>query len=247
MPMGGHDALMVAATLITLICGAAAVVLAVRETRLRAVAAGPVASTGPMADAAAERSGSADLRRLVTWSIVLVSAGSGAIHLAAAPHHLAELGDLGYGFVISGVFQLVWAAAYVRRPASADVAWLGALVNVAVIAAWLWSRTVGLPVGDEIGVAEPIRADDGAATLFEIVLVAGLWGRGRGLDRWLRRRIADGRAFATIVLVPVVGIVVVTTALAANLAYAGHDLGPAVHTTSHGGAAPVHVSQVLTP
>ena len=88
-----------------------------------------------------------------------LSLGAAAIHLAAAPHHYAELGDLGAGFVGRRVFQAAWARAALRAT-TRRTAWIGIVVNLAIVAAWVVSRSVGLPVGTGTLAPESIGLPD---------------------------------------------------------------------------------------
>lgn len=60
---------------------------------------------------------------------------------------------------------------------------LGAAGNLVVVATWVVSRTVGLPLGDYAGIALPVGFPDALATALEAVIVAGataLLVRGHG-------------------------------------------------------------------
>jgi hypothetical protein len=48
---------------------------------------------------------------------------------------------------------------------------VGLLVNLATIALWTWSRTLGLPVGAEPGTSDSVGYPDVIATAFELGLV----------------------------------------------------------------------------
>jgi hypothetical protein len=47
------------------------------------------------------------------------------------------------------------------------------VVNGVVVAAWIASRTIGLPFGPHAWVAEPVGALDATATLLELLIVIG--------------------------------------------------------------------------
>ena len=105
--------------------------------------------------------------------VAALSLGAGAIHLAAAPHHFDEIGDLAAGFLVSGVFQAAWARLALAGPSRRTVA-VGIVVNLAIVAAWAFSRTVGLPVGLEPWTPEAIGLPDGAWPSSSSLLAAGL-------------------------------------------------------------------------
>jgi hypothetical protein len=117
---------------------------------------------------------------------VALSLGAAAVHLWVVPDHAAAYPPYGLAFLLVALFQARWAAIYVaRRPAR--LLQLGIVVNAAVIAIWIWSRTVGLPWGATPNTPEPFGGADLAATSFEIGLVAilaiQLWPGRDGLRR----------------------------------------------------------------
>ena len=104
--------------------------------------------------------------------LAIASIAAGLIHATVVPHHLAGSIILGAGFVAMAIFQVAWAApASVRLDArTLDI---GVAVNATVVAAWITSRTVGLPFGPHAWVAEPVGAADATATLLELLIVIG--------------------------------------------------------------------------
>ena len=103
----------------------------------------------------------------------VLSIGAGMIHAAVVPEHLAEYWVFGAFFILKAVFQLAWAVVVVRRP-SAIVYTAGALINGAIIALWALSRTIGLPIGPEAWMPEPVTTVDVTATLMEVLLVVSV-------------------------------------------------------------------------
>lgn len=126
-----------------------------------------------------------DARQRLADSLVVpavaLSLGAGAVHLWVVPYHAAEFPPYGLAFLAVATFQATWASIYVtRRPP-----WLmrlGLVVNAAIIAVWVWSRTAGLPWGVTPNTPEPFGGADLAATSFEIGLVAIL-----AIQLWLLR------------------------------------------------------------
>jgi hypothetical protein len=154
-------------------------------------------------------------RARVLSATALASIAAGAINVAAA----ATVGrdsstqTLAF-FVVVAAAQLAWGAvALVQAPR-----WwlaLGAAGNLVVVATWVASRTVGLPVGEFAGVTLPVGFADGLATALEAVTVAGaawLMVRGRGPARSPARSPGATAAAA---------VVVGALALAGVLAQAG--------------------------
>jgi hypothetical protein len=120
------------------------------------------------------------------WLLGALLAGAGAIHVAMAPSHLGESLVEGTGFVVAAWAQLGLAALVVLRP---HRRWVGAsaVVDVALVAAWLVSRTVGLPFGEHSGHAATVALVDGACVALEVlavlVAVAVLVGRASPVVR----------------------------------------------------------------
>src|SRR5438876_775541 len=117
--------------------------------------------------------------------IALASIATGAIHVAAA----ATLGrdsaqNLAF-FGVAAAAEIVWGVVALAR---APRWWLavGALGNALVVATWLVSRTVGLPIGPYAGVVLPVGFADGLATILGTVTAVGaaaLAVRGAGAAR----------------------------------------------------------------
>jgi hypothetical protein len=109
----------------------------------------------------------------VLTAIALASVAAGAINIAAA----ATVGrdsstqTLAF-FVLVAAAQLVWGAGALARAPRWWLA-LGALGNLLVVATWMASRTVGLPVGEYAGSTLPVGFPDGLATVLEAVTVVG--------------------------------------------------------------------------
>jgi hypothetical protein len=87
--------------------------------------------------------------------------------------HFAEYWVFGVFFVVLGWYQAIWAVLYAVRPRRM-LALTALLVNAGTVGLWLWTRTVGVPIGPKAGELEPIGASDVAATIFEVAIVVGL-------------------------------------------------------------------------
>jgi hypothetical protein len=112
---------------------------------------------------------------------------SGLIHFSVAGQHFDEWVAFGILFVVAATLQFAWAAVAYRRPVR-SVLWAGALLNAGIALVWLWSRTLGLPVGPDAGTPEPVGRLDAASTVDEIlVAVISCWLASAG-----RRDAADG-------------------------------------------------------
>ncbi len=211
----GHESVEWIAALILVIGGAIAIAYAFRA---RSSPPGPTApgNTPPV-------------KRSLLLMLAGLSGGAGMIHLAAAPGHFAEIGDLAGGFVAAALFQLLWIRWCLAGPSHGTVA-IGIAGNLAIIGAWAWTRTVGLPFGELGGVAEPVGFPDAASVLLEVALVGGLLVRALGLDRALARR-GPARTLASIAVVPTIGLVLVLTSIASLAIATGMDHGERARTT----------------
>jgi hypothetical protein len=69
-------------------------------------------------------------------------------------------------FLVLTVVQVGYAAAVLIRP-SVPLLKAGALASLAVVALWIVSRTVGVPIGPEPGEAEAVGTYDLLATISE--------------------------------------------------------------------------------
>lgn len=127
------------------------------------------------------------VRRAGAWLAAGLSFGAAAIHLAAGGEHVAALGDIGLGFYWAAVFQAVTGLALLGR---ADGRWVAPIAiggNVAILAAWGLSRTLGLPTVP--GGPESIGLADGVAAVLQALLVGLLLLRRRGAAAsWIARR-----------------------------------------------------------
>jgi hypothetical protein len=109
--------------------------------------------------------GSGSLTDVLRNGVALLSAGSGAIHFAVTQSHFEEYWLFGIFFAVLAWLQILWALVVVARPTPL-VALTGAVINAVAIALWVWTRTIGLPVGPEPGSPEAAEFIDVVATIF---------------------------------------------------------------------------------
>jgi hypothetical protein len=174
---GGHDFHLLANGLVI---GATLIVLVVQLCRGRR---GGGADAAPAAPHAA----SAHLTVLLT-AVALAVLGAATIHLAATPVHLRENLLLGAFFLVLSALQFGYAAAVLVRPGETLLR-LGVLVNAAVVALWVYTRTFGIPFGVNGGEIEAVGSPDLLATIFGLAAVIF----GGIAVRQLRREQAVGR------------------------------------------------------
>jgi len=158
-----------------------------------------------------------------------LSVGAAAIHLAAGPAHVEALGDIGLGFYWAALLQGAFAVALLRRSVSRTFAWTGIALNVALVAAWAWSRAIGLP--GVAGGPEAVGIADGTAVLLQVALVGLLAARVRGLDARpiAIRPAAVSRSVASAGFAMLLGIVLVATTFAVADAASGHGHKAGTH------------------
>lgn len=215
----GHETVEMIAAAILAIGGAAFLVLAYRTRPARN---GPAVSL-VMTPAGRGAGAAPPVARSLVEIMAGLSFGAAFIHLAAAPSHYVELGDLGAGFVVAAVLQGWWGVR-ARGGLTPRLVRLGIALNVAILVAWVLTRTIGLPVGPFAGGAEPVGYPDAACAAFEVVLLALLAVRTAGLDR--RIDVAPvARSLASIAVVPTLGLVIVLTSLATVAIADGLDHG----------------------
>ena len=122
----------------------------------------PVATSAAARAAATEKA--ITLLAALSWLAAL-------IHAAAIPEHWEEYRPYAVCFAVLAVLQAFWAAAFFRAP-SRGLLLVVIVLSAGVIAVWIASRTIGLPVGPEPWTPEPAGAPDVAATVTELVLAA---------------------------------------------------------------------------
>jgi len=103
----------------------------------------------------------------------LASVGAAAVHLRVLPEHAAESAWYGAFFAAAALGQLGVTALLVRRAVSRRFVALCAMGNVAVIALWLFTRLVAVPLGPSSGSREAFGALDIVASALEAVVAAG--------------------------------------------------------------------------
>lgn len=101
-----------------------------------------------------------------------LSIAAGAIHALAMIDHFSHYWLYGVFFLALTYGQVLWGVALLRRPVDDRGLAVGALANLAIVATWVVSRTVGVPLGPDAGRPEVVGAMDVAATLDQLVLAA---------------------------------------------------------------------------
>jgi hypothetical protein len=102
----------------------------------------------------------------------VASGVAAAIHSGAIGAHLEESRLFAASFGAMALAQGGWMILIFVVPSRRRYL-AGAWLNGAVVFVWLLSRTVGLPLGPDPWVAEPVGAMDATATLAELLAVVG--------------------------------------------------------------------------
>lgn len=166
--------------------------------------------------------GRPERRPSVALLVAVLSGAAAGIHLAAGPDHVEALGDVGLGFYWAALFQAGFAVAWLAAGPSRRLALLGVVGNGAILAAWLASRTVGLPFLES---PEPIGLADGICAALELTVLGFLvlahpsW-RGQAM---LRRAPSIGVSG----IVAIAGVAVLASVIA--IADVGHGHMDGIH------------------
>ena len=149
-------------------------------------------------------------------ALAVASIAAAGIHFAVMGEHFDEYFLFGLFFSVVAWLQALWALAVVVAPTRQLLigGWVG---NAVVVAVWVVSRTVGLPLGPEAGTAETAAFLDVLSTVLEVAIVAGI------AALLISPRLArSGRSGALAVAGLTILLVVLTTA---GVATGGHDSG----------------------
>lgn len=145
-----------------------------------------------------------------------LSLAAGGVHLAMVPIHAQSSTTEAIGFAGVGWAQVILGIALMLRP-SREILGGAMLLNVAVIAMYVVSRTAGLPVTDPAWDPETVSGIDMMTTIFEAVIVAGagllLLRPGFGATR----AESSGFSFETAAVasaIPLIVLVITSAALA---------------------------------
>lgn len=101
-----------------------------------------------------------------------LSIAAGVIHAFAMIDHFSHYWLYGVFFLVLTYGQVLWGLALLRRPVSDRGLAAGALANLAIVAVWVISRTIGVPLGPDDGRPEAVGSMDVAATLDQLALAA---------------------------------------------------------------------------
>ena len=143
------------------------------------------------------RSGLATARPYLLGGVASLSVGAAAIHFAVMFEHFEEYTLYGVFFLVVAWAQMIWAAVVLWRPSRLWLS-LGIVGNALILAVYVASRAVGLPVGPDAGHPEPFGGLDGVSAFLEFALIAwcaALWWRPSLADRPVHKwaKISSGK------------------------------------------------------
>jgi hypothetical protein len=149
----------------------------------------------------APRARTATVAALVCWIAAAASIASGAIHFSVINEHFNEAWYFGVFFMLAAWAQVGWAILVVGRP-TRRVLTAGAVLQLALVGIYIWSRTTGLPIGPDPWKPEDVAFLDVMATVLELV-AAGAAGLliFRRLDRPISRRFSFATAGAAVLFI----------------------------------------------
>lgn len=182
-----------------------------------------------------------DLSR-ATWLVAGASAAAGLIHFSVIAEHSGGQVVVPVGFAAAGVAQVGVAVALIGRRVTRGTLALAIAVNVLATAAWVWSRTAGLPFDPYGGAPEAAGTLDVTSAILQAVAItvaAGLLVAPRvKVPPALAGALALGAvAVAAVVVVNPETPAPDTQAVAATSGAAAPAAGGDGHGHSHGGAA----------
>jgi hypothetical protein len=127
--------------------------------------------TFPFARGSQDERGSDELDGASSALLLLgaLSAVTGVIHVGISASDFQLSSAYTPPVAMFAAFQLGWGALVVLRPSRGALLW-GAGANAAIAAIWVVSRTVGLPIGPQPWVPEPIGVVDVIAAAAESVV-----------------------------------------------------------------------------
>lgn len=141
--------------------------------------------------------------------VALAGVGAAAVHVVVMPEHFEEAVSYGMFFAFAATAQLLYSAWLLVRPSRALLA-VGAVGNLAIVALWLVTRLIGVPLGPGAGTTEEIGGLDLLATGFELTVVIGA-------IVLIRRRLPIARALHPMTWSPVIWTLAPAAVLAVSV------------------------------
>lgn len=182
------------------------------------------------------------------WQLICSAAAACFLVSAALIHaiwtalHAREGLLAGMAFLLAALAQTALAFGILLFPSRSTYR-LTIAVSIGIAAVWALSRTVGLPVGPEAGMRQPIGMPDAVATLFELLtvlvivplLIAPEPAAGRRRPARRRSARSEGRTYALVGALSLYTIAF--TAVAVVPAVTGHGSEPTANAEAHADAS----------
>jgi hypothetical protein len=110
------------------------------------------------------------------YAAAVLSMLAGWIHVFFAPEHFEEWVGYGVFFVVASICQMLFALMVITNaPLRRELLWAGILGNMALLALWGITRTIGIPFfGPNAGEVETVGLLDLTAQIAELALIACL-------------------------------------------------------------------------
>jgi hypothetical protein len=110
------------------------------------------------------------------YTAAMLSMLAGWIHVFFAPEHFEEWVGYGVFFVVVSICQMLFSLMVVTKtPPRRELLWAGVLGNMALIALWGVTRTIGIPFfGPSAGEVETVGPLDLTAQIAELALITCL-------------------------------------------------------------------------
>jgi hypothetical protein len=164
-------------------------------------------------------------RKVVACCLAVMTAAAAVIHFAVAGQHFQEYWLYGVFMLVVAWLQLLWAAAAIARPSRLLLA-CGVILNVAVVAVYIVTRTAGDVIGPGASSPEQAGFGDVLCTVLEAIVAAGC--------AWLLIARTDRQAGRQQLFIAPGAVGAVTAALLSAALVAG---GPEMVMAASGGAS----------
>ena len=113
--------------------------------------------------------GQTSRQRFFLSAAAVLSLLAALIHVWVMPEHFEEWWGYGLFFLVAAAAQALFAVVVLKAPTPA-VLGAGIVGNVAIIALWVFPRTVGIPLGPHAGEVEAVGTIDVLSKLVELAL-----------------------------------------------------------------------------
>lgn len=114
------------------------------------------------------------LGRCLQWVAGLLAIAAAGIHFGVMGEHAGVSWSHGLFFAVTAWVQLAFAAWIVLRP-TRTAAWSGIALNAAIIAVWVFDRTVGIAIGSD-GTPASVGFVDSLTALVEVGIIVACVG-----------------------------------------------------------------------